>query len=66
MPLFPYHCDHCGHDEEVLEAYDHRTPKCPQCGKKWTRHIGKGVGKMYRPDYDKVQSTMKTKVTYYD
>lgn len=67
MPLFDYACP-CGHVEEVLaKVSDPKTLKCPACGKKkFKRQIGRGLGKLYRPDRDKAIDTMTAKIHTYD
>jgi putative FmdB family regulatory protein len=30
MPLYDFHCEQCGHDEEMLVASD-ASPACPRC-----------------------------------
>jgi putative FmdB family regulatory protein len=66
MPLFPYVCEKCSYSTEVLEPYEHKTDiRCPNCNKKLKRYIGSGKGMLYRPDYDKIQDTMRVKTNYY-
>ena len=66
MPLYPYVCK-CGHEEEILVPFDGPTSlKCPECGKRtFKRMLGTPVGKLYRPDREKVLDTMKIKRTTY-
>lgn len=33
MPIYVYHCSHCGHQEDVLQKlHDPRLTVCPACG----------------------------------
>jgi len=66
MPLYPYECI-CGHKEErLVPSNSPKQLKCPKCGKKTLkRMLGTPVGKLYRPDRDKVLDTMKFKRTTY-
>lgn len=35
MPIYDYHCDHCGHVFSAVQSYaDATLEKCPSCGKK--------------------------------
>jgi putative FmdB family regulatory protein len=35
MPIYDYHCDHCGHTFSAVQAYaDATLEKCPSCGKR--------------------------------
>lgn len=35
MPIYDYHCDHCGHVFSAVQSYTDATlEKCPSCGKK--------------------------------
>jgi putative FmdB family regulatory protein len=44
MPTYDYHCDHCGHDEEVVQRMaDPHLSKCTRCHKRWRRLISGGV-----------------------
>src|SRR5687767_5724454 len=41
MPIYDYHCDHCGHSFSQVQSYkDQPVEKCPNCGKKPRRLIG--------------------------
>ena len=40
MPIYDYHCDHCGHSFSKVQSYkDQPLEKCPNCGKKPRRLI---------------------------
>jgi putative FmdB family regulatory protein len=40
MPIYDYHCDHCGHSFSQVQSYkDQPLEKCPSCGKKPRRLI---------------------------
>ena len=40
MPIYDYHCDHCGHSFSQVQSYkDQPVEKCPSCGKKPRRLI---------------------------
>ena len=40
MPIYDYHCDHCGHSFSQVQSYkDQPVEKCPNCGKKPRRLI---------------------------
>ena len=40
MPIYDYHCDHCGHSFSQVQSYkDQPLEKCPNCGKKPRRLI---------------------------
>lgn len=40
MPIYDYHCDHCGHSFSQVQSYkDPPVEKCPSCGKKPRRLI---------------------------
>lgn len=40
MPIYDYHCDHCGHSFSQVQSYkDLPVEKCPSCGKKPRRLI---------------------------
>jgi putative FmdB family regulatory protein len=40
MPIYDYHCDHCGHSFSEVQSYkDQALEKCPSCGKKPRRLI---------------------------
>jgi putative FmdB family regulatory protein len=40
MPIYDYHCDHCGHSFSQVQSYkDQAVEKCPNCGKKPRRLI---------------------------
>ena len=40
MPIYDYHCDHCGHSFSQVQSYkDQSLEKCPSCGKKPRRLI---------------------------
>src|SRR5438552_8271620 len=40
MPIYDYHCDHCGHSFSQVQSYkDLPVEKCPNCGKKPRRLI---------------------------
>ena len=40
MPIYDYHCDHCGHSFSQVQSYkDQAVEKCPRCGKKPRRLI---------------------------
>src|SRR5258707_7878433 len=35
MPIYDYHCDHCGHTFSQVQSYTDATLEvCPSCGKK--------------------------------
>ena len=35
MPIYDYHCDHCGHTFSQVQSYTDATlEKCPSCGKR--------------------------------
>jgi len=35
MPIYDYHCDHCGHTFSAVQSYTDATlDKCPSCGKR--------------------------------
>ena len=35
MPIYDYHCDHCGHTFSAVQSYvDATLEVCPSCGKK--------------------------------
>jgi len=56
MPIYEYHCDHCGDFEEMQRISDPPLQKCPRCRKKVRRLISntsfqlKGSG-WYVTDY---------------
>src|SRR5438105_14462445 len=70
MPIYDYHCDHCGHSFSQVQSYsDEPVAKCPNCGKKPRRLIApaavvfKGSG-WYKTDSrpaDKSESKSETK-----
>ena len=34
MPIYDYHCDHCGHTFSAVQSYtDSTLDRCPSCGK---------------------------------
>src|SRR5207302_6076423 len=40
MPIYDYHCDHCGHSFSQVQSYkDPPIEKCPNCGKRPRRLI---------------------------
>ena len=40
MPIYDYHCDHCGYSFSQVQSYkDQSLEKCPNCGKKPRRLI---------------------------
>src|SRR5438105_11122141 len=40
MPIYDYHCDHCGHSFSEVQSYkDPPIEKCPNCGKRPRRLI---------------------------
>ena len=40
LPIYDYHCDHCGHSFSQVQSYkDQPLEKCPNCGKKPRRLI---------------------------
>jgi putative FmdB family regulatory protein len=40
MPIYDYHCDHCGHSFSQVQSYkDQPVEKCPNCSKKPRRLI---------------------------
>ena len=40
MPIYDYHCDHCGHSFSQVQSYkDQPLEKCPNCGKRPRRLI---------------------------
>lgn len=40
MPIYDYHCDHCGHSFSQVQSYkDQPLEKCPSCAKKPRRLI---------------------------
>src|SRR5712691_13366817 len=70
MPIYDYHCDHCGHSFSQVQSYkDQPVEKCPNCGKKPRRLISpsavvfKGSG-WYKTDSrpaEKSETTAETK-----
>ena len=70
MPIYDYHCDHCGHSFSQVQSYkDEPVGKCPNCGKKPRRLIApaavvfKGSG-WYKTDSrspDKSEAKAETK-----
>ena len=35
MPIYDYHCDHCGHSFSAVQSFsDQALEKCPSCGKR--------------------------------
>lgn len=35
MPIYDYHCDHCGHTFSQVQSYTDATlEKCPSCGRR--------------------------------
>src|SRR2546423_14792359 len=35
MPIYDYHCDHCGHTFSAVQSYTDATlDRCPSCGKR--------------------------------
>jgi putative FmdB family regulatory protein len=70
MPIYDYHCDHCGHSFSQVQPYsDEPVAKCPNCGKRPRRLIApaavvfKGSG-WYKTDSrapDKSESKAETK-----
>lgn len=35
MPIYDYHCDHCGHTFSAVQSYTDATlEQCPSCGKR--------------------------------
>lgn len=70
MPIYDYHCDHCGHSFSQVQSYsDEPVAKCPNCGKRPRRLIApaavvfKGSG-WYKTDSrapDKIESKPETK-----
>jgi putative FmdB family regulatory protein len=70
MPIYDYHCDHCGHSFSQVQSYrDEPVAKCPNCGKKPRRLIApsavvfKGSG-WYKTDSrapDKSEAKPETK-----
>ncbi|HEY8861151.1 MAG TPA: FmdB family zinc ribbon protein [Candidatus Limnocylindria bacterium] len=35
MPIYDYHCDHCGHTFSAVQSYTDATlERCPNCGKR--------------------------------
>jgi putative FmdB family regulatory protein len=35
MPIYDYHCDHCGHSFSAVQSFsDQALEKCPNCGKR--------------------------------
>jgi putative FmdB family regulatory protein len=40
VPIYDYHCDHCGHSFSQVQSYkDQPVERCPRCGKKPRRLI---------------------------
>ena len=40
MPIYDYHCDHCGHSFSEVQSYkEPPIEKCPNCGKRPRRLI---------------------------
>jgi putative FmdB family regulatory protein len=40
MPIYDYHCDHCGHSFSQVQSYKELAlERCPRCGKKPRRLI---------------------------
>jgi putative FmdB family regulatory protein len=70
VPIYDYHCDHCGHSFSQVQSYkDQPLEKCPNCGKKPRRLISpsavvfKGSG-WYKTDSrpaEKSETTSETK-----
>src|SRR5438128_11210160 len=70
VPIYDYHCDHCGHSFSQVQSYeDQPLDKCPNCGKKPRRLISpsavvfKGSG-WYKTDSrpaEKGETTSETK-----
>ena len=70
MPIYDYHCDHCGHSFSEVQSYrDEPLAKCPNCGKRPRRLIApaavvfKGSG-WYKTDSrapQKSETTSETK-----
>ena len=32
MPIYPYKCDECSYEIEVMQDYEEKAPSCPTCG----------------------------------
>jgi putative FmdB family regulatory protein len=70
VPIYDYHCDHCGHSFSQVQSYkDQPLDRCPNCGKKPRRLISpsavvfKGSG-WYKTDSrpaEKSESKSETK-----
>ena len=40
MPIYDYHCDHCGHAFSAVQSFkDERLATCPNCGEKPRRLV---------------------------
>lgn len=49
MPTYEYECTSCGNAFEVFQNIsDKRLEKCPKCGQKVKRLIGKGSGIIFK------------------
>lgn len=42
VPIYDYHCDHCGHDFSSQQGFDdERLAECPRCGKRPRRLVSR-------------------------
>lgn len=47
MPIYEYHCPHCGHRFETTHAVNARPPKCERCGRA-VRRVFTPVGIIFK------------------
>ena len=49
MPVYVYHCDHCGFQFEQQQKFsDNPLKKCPECGKNCLHKVYTPVGIIYK------------------
>jgi putative FmdB family regulatory protein len=49
MPVYVYHCDHCGFQFEQQQKFsDNPMKKCPECGKNSLHKVYTPVGIIYK------------------
>ena len=49
MPVYVYHCDHCGFQFEQQQKFsDNPLKKCPECGKNLLHKVYTPVGIIYK------------------